>query len=779
MNESNSSHLKPGSSLRLELRQPLSLLALAVVLLLPLSSMAGLLCRSLFSDSPSLTTASSAKTPDWSQPPEYAPYRSGLNVAALAKFGFELNNNGKLTKSDKQEVVGYVRTLRSRYLFQWADKEYQKELIKEGVHNDWMAEILQAPPQVAGKGFYVSINPLDSSAYGSNLTMFEVTKPVQVLEIDVGFSVRNLLSQNSRKNTELTKAWAELGIDAIRTRTYKETWLSVISNRHLKRATQEIPEDLLYITFYNFGPRNRSDFLNWGQYHRNLLDLLYENDRTFPIQAARNMQNTRVSNEDLQKIFLSKSANAKYFALAQISTGASTLDSNFKAPSQMLTFLQKGAKKNSRPEIQALWTIWSKLTPAQRKLFPKTTHFEYLVRSYKLKSQSQSKSDFDFLLDQSDAKQMEELLEDVRSNFSGHQFNEMTEQIYRRLPQKVVTAENSGDMLSYLNLIDAIDPTRFAELNFRGSLAISPKDSHKEQLNDALIELYDLKTIVYSNDGKLRTKISMEEMKRDAKRYLQLSSQTDLSKIRTLPQFLELGRKLFGITYKFRDYGVVMTPEDPQLSYRMNMNSRTFTRLQDNPFLKLSDVNKLTPDSYQAMVEYWNPRLTRDSNSTMLSPELSALSSKLLKRPEISDENADFRALTQNSLKEVTEKIMSGDLKVKISKTPYAQTEFESPEHLYKVFVSLHPFEDGNGRMGRLLYQILKAREGDKKASLDMPVYDWDLMIKDSDIAAYQNIGAVLKAWVRKAPTDDELVLRSRWALYFLGEVFPQFRSLN
>jgi hypothetical protein len=185
------------------------------------------------------STTSSA----WSPPEKSSLHHNELSLTLLKKNGFELSPDGTELFDRRalpgQQLLGKVKVLNAKYLFQWADRAYQKSLLKSGgISDSYMKDILSAGPQSAGIGFYVSIDPMDSSSYGNALTSFQTKGHLLVLE-----TLGN--SKDSRMDDpEIIRRLSASGIDATRYEEYEQNWLSIIGNRHLKQPLN-MPNDLV------------------------------------------------------------------------------------------------------------------------------------------------------------------------------------------------------------------------------------------------------------------------------------------------------------------------------------------------------------------------------------------------------------------------------------------------------------------------------------------------------------------------------------------------------
>lgn len=208
-------------------------------------------CADVFANAPAFKAG-------WKQFEEFRAYNNELNPQNLKKAGFRIEND-KLYEIDKGPdamPVGVVKVAESSHLFEWADKETKASWSPGGLTDKYMKMALKAPGQAAGKGFYVSMDPVDSYYYGDALTSFKTSGPILVLEVKGHYTAD--VSQDTAFVTRLANA----GIDGIRTTEYTKTWLSMISNRHLKEVT-DLPLDAIVktISAYTLEKNNNRDHI--------------------------------------------------------------------------------------------------------------------------------------------------------------------------------------------------------------------------------------------------------------------------------------------------------------------------------------------------------------------------------------------------------------------------------------------------------------------------------------------------------------------------------------
>lgn len=200
-------------------------LVIPFLLSLPTAAFASNACNIVFNKSP-------ASKMEWKQFKDFRPYKNQLNPQSLKAAGFRIENDMLYEiEGGNDRPVGTVKVSESSHLFEWTDKEIKESWSPGGLTDAYMQMTLKEPAQAAGKGFYVSMDPIDSADYGNALTTFKASGPILVLEVTRSY--KSMVHHNTAFVTRLANA----GIDGLRYEGYEKTWLSMISNRHLREVT--------------------------------------------------------------------------------------------------------------------------------------------------------------------------------------------------------------------------------------------------------------------------------------------------------------------------------------------------------------------------------------------------------------------------------------------------------------------------------------------------------------------------------------------------------------
>ena len=192
-------------------------------------------------------------TRSWKKVADLSAYKNQLDTTRLSKEGFETQGKNELYDNQEKKSLGKLRIADSQLLFQWSSPEiHQAVMQRNGVDPRWMKDLVHADPQSAGRGFYVSLSPKDSTEYGSHLTVFETQQPLVLLEVVSEYAAKALQPKDLER-------LARAGIHGIRHKGYQDTWINIISVEPLTKPTA-IPSAAMDIL-----KANATDLLNKPQ----------------------------------------------------------------------------------------------------------------------------------------------------------------------------------------------------------------------------------------------------------------------------------------------------------------------------------------------------------------------------------------------------------------------------------------------------------------------------------------------------------------------------------
>jgi hypothetical protein len=567
-----------------------------------------------------------------------------ISQKKLEKYDYKIENNvlSKMIKG-KSVTIGTISTIHPRYFFEWQDKEMQDIWIKGGgIYKKYMDEILADQGQVHGKGFYVSLNPADSIAYGPELTIFEVSEPVTLI------AEFNTAYENDEK---LLKELREIGFGGM---LINNTWLNIFNERYLQNPKK----------------------INW-QIFNDLVKPeanvpLYPNDIKHLIEKP-SISSQLIKNSQLDVIY----------------------------------------KKVFNDEI---------LTDDERLFFTKSIFFRF---SYFLKK-IQSDDGFVYL-------------------------------------KKIFSYMNKKDFIYFIALIEG--DLKKSEMPLLQSIESA---FHKTGDIDAFFELFDLFDIATLKNKGIGEKLSYQKMLLAAKNYQGNMKQVDLKTIQGPQEFKEMAEKTLGLDYKFRDFEAIMGGYGEN-EFTIEIEKNKLSMLKDNSFLDVKIKSNFT-DKFLTLP--WRAEVTQSAARAQVSYFSLASLKGQAKTLFTSSELKTIRELQNTSEKKALRKANeylynkffdpSSFNKIIELITPKDEDIQATPELLYRAFVSLHSFEDGNGRISRLYYKWLVMNYFPQSNTNPF------ILINDLDLFSYfqneryRSIWYFSRIWVLSAKDENEMIQRSK-----------------
>jgi hypothetical protein len=155
---------------------------------------------------------------------------SFFSATLLKNKNFEIQGNTLVDKLN-HEAVGVLQIIEAPYLYEWADADYQKIWMANGglSEKDVHDNVLNSS-QMLGRGYYVSIDPLDSHMYGPALSVFKTDGPMKILKA---------INHDYSSSISRVERLREAGIDGFSNGT---TWINLISAKHLKAQKGKISD---------------------------------------------------------------------------------------------------------------------------------------------------------------------------------------------------------------------------------------------------------------------------------------------------------------------------------------------------------------------------------------------------------------------------------------------------------------------------------------------------------------------------------------------------------
>jgi len=229
-----------------------------ILLIVSVSSLARNMCYNLFETEAGKTfTRGSLASKTREDEKDQLIDRVAKNLKSVnSKFSIQGRNLYFDFGDGKKNKAAKVQILYPEYVFEYQDKSFHEYWLKNGVTKEDMNLIIESPGQFHGRGYYVSLSATDSYSFGNYLTVFKMTKPLILLELNYDdFAIKRLITEDPATIRQLVKA----GVTGIRG---TNTWLSIFDESYLNQAQTLNTDSLQYALRLNFDPRMQSDRLS-------------------------------------------------------------------------------------------------------------------------------------------------------------------------------------------------------------------------------------------------------------------------------------------------------------------------------------------------------------------------------------------------------------------------------------------------------------------------------------------------------------------------------------
>ena len=621
-----------------------------------------------------------------------------LNLDLLRENSLEYDKTTQTltdTKDGKQVALGTLQEIDAKFLFEWALTNTHKAWVRRGGFSKAdMDASLVAPGQAAGKGYYVSTDPLDSQSYGTALTVYRPQRPLLILT-----PVRPPANDTP---------WEDVG----------GTWVQPVAPGEAPPPFTEISTD--------------TDFV---------LRL-----RRAGIDGFQSFSQTWLSiiNED-------------------VLGGASGVDREF---------VKKGLASDETIALNFILGTHSKpyIQKEIAKNFPKKGLYKKVIEKQPLTSQ-----ETDFIV--------KALLKNGQSILvSGGSPNRYLSQSI--LGPYLERQLSRGDAQGLENALETSITNTFDIRDLASALRQSFKQvTPQQKMYYALLDIFDLVDLQRlslrdpsSQSGKLY------EMKASAQKWLVAEEQ--LRKLKTaitLNDLVEATKTLIGEEPRFRDSVVFMGPQGNTESIYLKTSPAVAQTLAGNRLLSTKILKSETdPNVVRAYVEYPSAK-NYDRYRWVLSESLQKDLDALPESQRTDPANPNARELTSRIVQELTVALFDPATRASIVALVYGFNKgtdlpptFVTSYTFLKAFISIHPLEDGNGRMSRLLFRYMSIEELD----LTLPIFDLDLLTPEWDFSGYVKIGLILNNWISRATSDEDFLFRAHEALKIFIGIRPQLKAI-
>jgi Fic/DOC family len=274
----------------------------------------------------------------------------------------------------------------------------------------------------------------------------------------------------------------------------------------------------------------------------------------------------------------------------------------------------------------------------------------------------------------------------------------------------------------------------------------------------AFLELFDVFDIATMNHAAIGEKLSYKKMKSAANTYQEQISRLNLKKITTAEQFMRSVELAFHLKYTVRNYDVVMGSYNKQRPTTIGLAQKAFEILSKNKFLSLKKLRTLQRNHinfFETEVTYFNIDKSEAIATLFTKNELLKIQTEISKNTKSSE-----KFVTKFILNLMLQKLFDPTYFQKLCEL---QNEALSARTLYKIFVSAHPFSDGNGRAARLYYKWLVENYFQQEHSTVFNlINEFDLLENNIDEKANAKNWTLTRAWIMSAPTESEMQMRAQ-----------------
>jgi len=704
-----------------------------------------------------------------------------LDAQLLAKLGL-VQKGDDLVKVATAQVVGKIKTVDTKYLFEWADEKLHESLVNYGITPEQMAIILETNGQSAGKGFYVSLHPLDSASYGATLSVFRPGRPLVLLTFN------EMELDHLKSETTYVKALAEAGIDAIQKGfNYNIRWMAIIRRDAL--AQKALPFQPEIIETIAISPTSE-----FRSYFESLL--MWQGKIPASVWTSVSPKNI------LRRYFLGEALSGDDFYrlgavldLMPVSRRIEIIEAAFKngilnqGPAVAEIYISQlfsspGKDDQQKTKMIELALQYGLLVRDQinsSRFFEKLVSWKTNTAAAVWEALPLSISLRRYVLDEPLSLEDVNALEPFCKKSviaECQQLQSLQIQLQGMKGRRVSDIVQTLRDLQKLASLPSPDPRNANPQMGPPLWSVKSLPEAKGALQkkyDAILDIYDLKMVSMVGTEYEAHGLSLKEMKKGAERYLDAEKKQNLRDIKTTEQFRQALQDMYGLNVQWRRGSSRMGDSSEAGKDTVEVTPAAKNILMKNPLLKVTDSDKpaSSPARVRASVEYWS----------LASKHTAFLG--LLPRPIAFEVDAVTRNLPLNpqdpAIQEAQVKSLEGLMTTLLSvygySVPVQGGVGPDSDSQYKFFMAVHPFADGNGRAGRLFYKILEAKQPNYQRStvgLKLPIYDLDLMSSYLEYRIYNLQGSFLRAWVREATSDKEFVERAKIALTGFFQAQPE-----
>ncbi|MEK6628071.1 MAG: Fic family protein [Bdellovibrionota bacterium] len=604
-----------------------------------------------------------------------------IDKKRLKENGFEVTKDGRLYDisggKNSFKLVGSLKMYEPSYVFEWAGKESSKTWIERGGILSWeMKEILRSSGQaVNGKGYYVSMDLLDSRSYGDAVTAFKINRPLATL-----YNV----PREFRDEPQYVERLKRAGLDAF---SNNATWLAIFNSEVLRDPTA-INSQVL-----------------------NQIGVLENN-----IQALVNIQIRLEMNASKYKHFIHGLEDSH--------------------------ILKKILGKNGLQEL----------------------------------SESEKDGIFQYFRTPKRGE-----------DWSSLGLYKFAKKIAAEKAQRYIESNSAGDVAAGLKII--LDFKLFENKNFAAKVfSLLNKNNNLKTYGD-LLEVFDLRSVLLASENRhLNEEIpSFDKMKEVALNWNLTKERIDKTANMSIKQLFAIAHPGENIENSYRKGPVFMGSDVNTSKNYLEAHETLVKNLEYNQFLSTNSKKSNTKNGiFNLYVEYPTVK-NYHKYQGLLSDNLVSRLREVGDLQKVDFESPKIQKLNQDLINDLMQFIFDKNKRPKLAEYLDKKVEDITALDVYTLFMSIHPFEDGNGRLGRMLYYSFnKAKELKTYETLVMPIFDLDLFSKPSERLKYLFLGHFFKTYIQKAQTDAEFIKRTREAMNMLkntdkevNDIFPDLAEVG
>jgi hypothetical protein len=257
----------------------------------------------------------------------------------------------------------------------------------------------------------------------------------------------------------------------------------------------------------------------------------------------------------------------------------------------------------------------------------------------------------------------------------------------------------------------------------------------------------------------------------------------DLEKVQSLQDFAQLAPIYLGQNSEIREAAATMSsPYSPSTQPGMKLVSPV---IRFKLLSQRSITYKENLRTKRASIEYLNLGKIHQHLRLHLPPLLRARLEALAQKYDLNDprilNDKDARLVLRESLEHLTNLLFSdvnNELREMLQSLfghGLLLSEIE-PYLLYRAFILIHPFTEGNGRLGRLYFEWASMKRTGKRSVLELADFDVDVVMNSKDLKELHDWTRLWNAWIAQAQNEKELLRRIEIAMDSLQR---QFTLLN